>query len=98
MAFQGGFGEVVVEEGVVFEFSEFQFVGVEIECVLENAEGFLFVEHPYGKEVADLEDEAAGFLEQRCLCVADVLPEDDDLLPTGKMRLEIGNGFFRVAG
>src|SRR4029077_2299627 len=83
---------------VVFEFGELQFVGVEVERVLENAEGFLFVEHPHSEEVTDLEDEAAGFLEQRCLGVAYVLPEDDDLLLTGKMGLQIPNGLFQVLG
>ncbi len=71
---------------------------MEVERSLENAEGFLFVEHPNSEEVADLEDEAAGFLKQRCLGIADVLPKNDDLLLTRKMRPQIGNGFFRILG
>ena len=98
MAFEGRFGEVVVEEGVVFELGEIEFVGMEVERSLENAEGFLFVEHPNGEEVADLEDEAAGFLKQRRLGIADVLPKNDDLLLTRKMRPQIGKGFFRILG
>jgi hypothetical protein len=60
MAFEMGFGEVVVEKGVVFQFGERVF-RIEIERLLENAEGFLLVEHPHGQEVADLQDEAATF-------------------------------------
>ncbi len=94
MAFDGRFGKVVVEEGVVLEFGEFEFVGMEVERSLENAEGFLFVEHPNSEEVADLEDEAAGLLKQRRLGVADVLPKNDDLLLTRKMRPQIGERLF----
>src|SRR5260370_19618346 len=81
VAFQGRFGKVVVEKGVGFEFGEVELVGMEVERSLENAEGFLFVEHPNGKEVSDLEDEAAGFLKQCCLGVVNVLPKNDGLLP-----------------
>src|SRR3984893_2613849 len=86
MAFHGRFGEVVVEEGVVLEFGEIKLVWMEVERPLENAEGFLFVKHPNSQEVADLEDEAAGFLKQRRLSIAEVLSKNDDLLLTGKMR------------
>jgi hypothetical protein len=41
VAFDGGFGEVVVEEGMVFEFGEIEFVGMEVERSLENAESTL---------------------------------------------------------
>ena len=71
---------------------------MEVERSLENAEGFLFVEHPNSEEVADLEDEAAGFLKQRCLGIADVLAKNHDLLLTRKMCPQIGNGFFRILG
>ena len=37
---------------------------MEVERSLQNVEGFLFVEHPDSEEVADLEDEAAGFLKR----------------------------------
>jgi hypothetical protein len=82
VAFQGRFGKVVIEKGIVFEFGEFEFVGMEVEGSLENAKGFLFVEHPNSEKVADLEDEAPGFLKKRCLGVADVLPKKDELLLT----------------
>src|SRR5713226_5740639 len=96
MAFESGFGEVVVEEGVVFELGEIEFVGMEVERSLENAEGFLFIEHPNSEEVADLEDEAAGFLKQRRLSIADVLAKNDDLLLGREMRPQIGNGFLWI--
>ena len=70
MTFERRFGEVVIEKGVVLEFGEFEFVGMEVECSLENAEGFLLVEHADSKEVADLQDEAAGFLKQRGLGIS----------------------------
>src|SRR5229473_8327248 len=69
MAFEWRFGEVIVKEGVVFELGEIEFVGMEVERSLESAEGFLFIEHPNNEEVADLEDEAAGLLQQRRLSV-----------------------------
>src|SRR5271156_6931496 len=52
MAFNRRFGKVVVEEGVVFELGEIEFVWIEVERSLENAKGFLFVEHPNSEEVA----------------------------------------------
>ena len=92
MAFEVRFGKVVVEKGVVLEFGEIELVGMEVQRSLENAEGFLFAEHPNREEVADLEDEAADFLKQRCLGVADVLAKNDDLLLHRKMRAQIGDG------
>ena len=86
VAFDGGFGEVVVEEGVVFQFGEFELGGMEVERSLENAEGFLFVEKPDSEEVADVKDEAARFLEQRCLGVADMLAKNDGLFLGRKVR------------
>jgi hypothetical protein len=56
----------------------------------------LFIEHADSEEVADLEHEAAGFLKQRRLSIADVLSKNDDLFLTRKMRSQIGDGFFRV--
>src|SRR5208283_1404327 len=40
MAFEMRFGKVVIEEGVVFEFGEFELVRMEVERSLENAERF----------------------------------------------------------
>ena len=94
VAFERGFGKVVIEEGVVFELGEIEFIGMEVERSLENAEGFLFVEHPHRKEVADLEDEAAGFLKQRRLSVADVLSKNDDAAFDPKNALADRQGLF----
>jgi hypothetical protein len=69
---------------------------MEVESSLENAEGFLFVEHPHGEEVADLEDEAAGFLKQRCLGIGDVLAKNDVLVFTRKMSPQMGEGLFWI--
>ena len=78
--------------------AESSFIGLEVERSLENAKGFLFVQHPDGEKVTDLEDEAAGLLKQRRFGSADVLSQNDDLLLTRKMRLQIGNGLFRILG
>ena len=94
MTFDRRFREVVVEKGVVFEFGEIEFCGMEVERSLENAEGFLLVEHADRKEVADLQDEAASFLKQRGLGIADMLSERDNLLLGRKMRLQIGERLF----
>src|SRR5208283_4810768 len=98
VAFNRRFGKVVVEEGVVLELGEIEFVWMEVERSFENAKGFLFVEHPSNEEVAELEDKAADFLKQRRLGARDVPSKSDDLLLTGKMRPQIGNGFFRILG
>ena len=58
----------------------------------------MLIEHPHGEEVADLEDEATGFLKQRCLSIADMLPKNDGALLTRKMRSQIRKGFSRVLG
>src|SRR5208283_4576263 len=71
---------------------------MEVERSLQNVEGFLFVEHPNSEEVADLEDEAAGFLNERCLGVADMLPKNDGLPLGGEVRPEIGKGLPWILG
>src|SRR6266436_2151617 len=71
---------------------------MKVERSLQNAKAFLFVEHSYGEEVADLEDEAAGFLQQRRLSVVDVLPQNDGLLLTRQMRPQTGKRFLRILG
>ena len=43
VAFERRFGQIVVEEGVVFQLGEFEFVGMKVERSLENAEGSLRV-------------------------------------------------------
>src|SRR5258708_1093134 len=96
MAFDRRFGEVVVEKGVVLEFGKLELDGIEVERSLENAEGLLLVEYPDREEVADLQDEAPGFLKQHGLGISNALPEDDNLLLGRKMRLQVVDGFFRV--
>ena len=71
---------------------------MEVERSLENAEGFLLVEHPHGEEVADLEDEASGFLKQRCLSIADVLAKNDELLLTEKCARRSATAFLGFLG
>jgi len=44
VAFEMGFAEVVIEKGVVFEPGRFDLLLGKVEGLLENAEGFLFVE------------------------------------------------------
>src|SRR5258708_27675096 len=96
MTFEGRFGKVVIEKGVVLELGDFELDGIEVKRSLQNAEGLLLVEHADSKEVAYLEDEAPGFLKQHGLGISNVLPEGDNLLLGRKMRLQIGEGFFRI--
>src|SRR5260370_39173473 len=96
MTLERRFGQVVIEESIVFEFGESEFVGMEVERSFENAEGFLFVEHPYREEVADLEDEAASLLQQRHLSVGDVLPQNDELFLTRKVSPQVRKRFFGI--
>ena len=96
MAFDWGFWKVVVEEGVVFEFGEFEFAGMEIECLLEYSEGFLFIEEPDRQEVADLQDEAAGFLHQRCLSFKEMLGKNNRILLGRKVSAQLGNDLFWI--
>src|SRR5271157_183372 len=97
VALNGGFGQVVIEEGVVLEFGEFELVGVEVEGFLENAEGFLFVEKPDSEEVADVKNEAARFLKQRCLCFTDMPAKNDGLFLDRKVGAQFGNSSFGIA-
>src|SRR6266478_8497355 len=96
MTFEGRFGKVVVEKGVVLEFGEIEFCRMEVKRSLENAEGLLLVERADSKEVAYLQDEAPGFSKQHGLGISNVLPEGDNLLLGKKMRLQIGEGLFRI--
>ncbi len=84
--------------GVVFELGEIKFVGMEVERSLENAEGLLLVEHPNSKEIADLEYEAASFLKQRCLGIANVLVKDNDQPQGREMRPQIDKGLLWIPG
>src|SRR5271168_3429035 len=96
MTFDRRFGKVVIEKGLVLEFGEIEFCGMEVERSLQNAEGLLLVERADSKEVAYLQDEAPDFLKQHGLGISNVLPEGDNLLLGRKMRLQIGEGFFRI--
>src|SRR5580704_14167095 len=96
MTFEGRFGKVVIEKGVVLELGEFELDGIEVERSLQNAEGLFLVKRADSKEVAYLQDEAAGFLKQHGFGISNVLPEDDNLPLGRKMRLQIGDGFFRI--
>src|SRR5260221_7093646 len=96
MTFDRRFGKVVIEKSVVLELGELELDGIEVERSLQNAEGILLVEHPDREKVADLQDEAPGFLKQRGLGISNVLPEGDNLLLGRKMRLQICEGLFRV--
>ncbi len=44
VAFEMGFAEVVIEKGVVFEPGRFDLLRGKVKGLLENAEGFLFIE------------------------------------------------------
>src|SRR5580704_11814087 len=98
MAFDGRFGKVVIEKGVVLEFREFELLGPKVESSLENAEGFLLIEHADGKEVTDLQDEAVRLLQQCGLGNADVPGKSDDLLLRGKMRMQIRKSLLWILG
>src|SRR5271156_6956113 len=98
MAFDRRFGKVVIEERIVLEVGGIDFIWLEVERSFENAKGFLFVQHPDGEKVTDLEDEATSLLKQRRVGSADVLTQNNDLLLTRKMCLQIGKGLFRVLG
>ena len=54
--------KVVIEEGVVLELRQFQFIGREVQRLFQNSEGFLFIEQPNRQEIAYLEDETLGLL------------------------------------
>src|SRR5580704_10408 len=98
MALDGRFWQIVIEKGVMLQFGELEFVEIKVERSLENAEGFLLVEHANGEEVADLEDEASGFLKQRHLRCAGLPLKNDGLLLRRELRPQTGNGCFRTLG
>jgi hypothetical protein len=80
----------------VLESGEIQFVRIKVQCAFEDAKRFVLIEYSNGKKVADLEDEAASLLQQRRLGAREMLSQNDNLLLTGKMCLQIGKGFFRI--
>jgi len=79
VAFEMGFAEVVIEKGVVLEPGRYDFLRGKVESLLENAEGFLFIEQTDRQKIADLENEAFDLLEQARLPLGDVAVEKEDL-------------------
>src|SRR6267154_1622640 len=76
VAFEMGFAEVVIEKGVVFEPGRFNLVRGKVESLLENAEGFLFIEQTDRQKIADLENEAFNLLEQAHFPLCDLAVEE----------------------
>jgi hypothetical protein len=62
VAFEMGFAKVVIEKGVVLEPSGFDLLRGKVESLLENTEGFLFIEQMDRQKIANLENEALDFL------------------------------------
>ena len=79
VAFEMGFAEVVIEKGVVFEPGRFDLLRGKVESLLENAEGFLFIEQTDRQKIADLENEAFDLLEQARLPFRDLAVEEKNL-------------------
>src|SRR6266478_1758090 len=79
VAFEMGFAEVVIEKGVVFEPGRFDLVRGKVEGLLENAEGFLFIEPTDREKIADLENEAFDLLEKAGLTLANFAVEEKKL-------------------
>ena len=82
MAFEMGFAKVVIEKGVVFEPSKVDLLWGKVEGLLENTEGFLFVEQTDGQKIADLENEALDLLKQTGLALGNLAVEEKDLFFT----------------
>src|SRR5713101_9345680 len=54
VAFEMGFAEVVIEKGDGLEPGRFDLLRGKVESLLENAEGFLFIEQTDRQKIADL--------------------------------------------
>src|SRR3984885_4636630 len=96
MAFDVGFRQVVVEEGVVFEVCQRELRGIEVEHSLENAKGFVLCEQPDRNEIADLQDEALRLLDEHPLGFVDLLPEGENLFPGGELLNQFAECLPRV--
>src|ERR1700682_1194210 len=79
VAFEMGFAEVVIEKGVVLEPGRFDLLRGKVESLLENAEGFLFIEQADRQKIADLENEAFDLLEQASFPFRDLAVEEKNL-------------------
>src|SRR5258708_35447752 len=75
VAFEMGFAEVVIEKGVVIEPCQFDLLRGKVKGLLENAEGFLFIEQTDRQKVADLDYEALDLLEKCNLALGDLAVE-----------------------
>src|SRR6266481_2635363 len=75
VAFEMGFAEVVIEKGVVCEPGRFGLLRGKVKGLLENPEGFLFIEQTDRQKVADLDNEALGLLEKSTLALGDLAVE-----------------------
>src|SRR5437660_7880156 len=71
VAFEMGFAEVVIEKGVVSEPGRFDLLRGKVKGLLENAEGFLFIEQTDRQKVADLDNKALDLLEKSNLAMGD---------------------------
>src|SRR5579862_1028069 len=96
MAFDVGLRQIVIEERIVLELGELELVRVKVECFLENAEGFLFVENPNSDEIADLQYETLSFLYKDGLSFVDLLPEGENLSLGGELLGQFAEGLFWV--
>src|SRR6266404_6027216 len=79
VAFEMGFAEIVIEKGVVFEPGRFDLLRGKVEGLLENAEGFLFIEQTDRQEIAYLENEALDLLNKAGLALGNLAVEEKDL-------------------
>src|ERR1700731_2864420 len=88
-----GFAEVVIEKGVVLEPGRFDLLRGKVESLLENAEGFLFIEQTDRQKIADLENEAFDLLEQARFPFRDLAVEEKNLFSAREMRPEFTERF-----
>src|SRR5216684_1613454 len=79
VAFEMGFAEVVIEKGVVLEPGRFDLLLGKVESLLENTEGFLFIEQTDRQKIADLENEAFDLLDQDRLAFCDLALQEKNL-------------------
>src|SRR6266849_1843815 len=79
VAFEMGIAEVVIEKGVVFKPGRFDLLRGKVEGLLENAEGFLFIEQTDRQKIADLENEAFDLLEKAGLALGYLAVKEKNL-------------------
>src|SRR5208283_5962141 len=86
MAFEMGFAEVVVEEGVVLQPGVFDFDRREIQNLLQNKERFVFRKDAAFDEIAHLQQEALGLCPECGPRPFELAIEQQDLLVRRKKR------------